>query len=99
VARVTGTVWSGKNHLEVVEEDGGLEEGTGAEPGGDSEAWLPRDRQPRGGHGLVPRAGAGERGHASIRQDRLLRRAPGAGGEVPGARVRRIGHWRGGVER
>jgi hypothetical protein len=81
-------------NLEVVEEDGGLEEGAGAEPGGDGETGLPRDRQPRGGHGLVPRAGARacERRHAPIRQDRLLRRAPGA-------RVWRIGHWRGGAER
>ena len=85
------------NYLEVVEEDGGLEEGAGAEPGGDGEAGLPRDRQPRGGHGLVPRARArtGERRHAPIREDRLLRRAPGAGGEVPGARVWRISHCAG----
>jgi len=82
------------NYLEVVEEDGGLEESAGAEAGGDGEARLPRDRQPSGGHGLVPGAGAGERSHTSIRQDRLLRRAPSAGGEVPGARVWRIGHWR-----
>ena len=85
------------NYLEVVEEDGGIEESAGAEPGGDGEAGLPRDRQPRGGHGLVPRARArtGERRHAPIREDRLLRRAPGAGGEVPGARVWRISHCAG----
>lgn len=89
------------NYLEVVEEDGGLEECAGAEPGGDGEAGLPRDRQPRGGHRLVPRAGAGagERRHAPIREDWLLRRAPGACGEVTGARVWRIGHWSQSVER
>lgn len=35
-------------HLEVGEEDGGLEESRGAEARGDGEAGLPRDRQPRG---------------------------------------------------
>lgn len=49
----------GGNHLEVGEEHRGVEEGGGAEAGGDGEAGLARDRQPRGGHGLVPRARAG----------------------------------------
>lgn len=83
-------------HLEVGEEDGGLEESRGAEARGDGEAGLPRDRQPRGGHRLVPRPRArcarGERRDAPIHRGLLLRRPADARGVVTGARVWRIGH-------
>jgi hypothetical protein len=82
------------DYLEVVEEDGGLEQGGGTEPGRDGEAGLSRDRQPRGGHGLVPGAGARERRHMAIRRGQHIWRTPSEGGVVLRARVWRIGHWR-----
>jgi hypothetical protein len=83
-------LWIVGDYLEVGEEDGGLEQGGGAEPGRDGEVGLARDRQPRGGHGLVPGAASGEHRHAPIRRGR---QTSGDGGEVPGASVWRIGHW------